>query len=183
MDRTLRLMGTVTRPHGVRGEVKVRPETDDPARFDSLSAVYLGSDEASATRFDVRSVAFQPFGSDVTVILGLVSVDDREGAERLAGSLVLADQADMPPLAEGEFFLDDLIGIEAVDPDGAVLGRVIEVLDLPAQPVLVLERPNGRQAMIPFVDEFVESVDPDEQVLVLRPIDGLLDPDDQEVAD
>lgn len=183
MERSFRLMGAVTRPHGVRGEVKVRPETDDPGRFTALESVFLGADESSLVQYSVTSVAMQPHGADVTVLLGLESVLDRDAAERLSGSLVWADEAELPALEEGEFFLGDLVGMEAVDVDGTAIGRVEDVLELPAQPVLVIARPDGRQILFPLVDEFVESVDPDEGVLVLRPIEGLIDPDDQEVAE
>ena len=176
-------MGAVTRPHGVRGEVKVRPETDDPGRFEALESVYLGEEESSLVRYAVKSVAMQPHGADVTVLLGLDTVSDRNAAERLAGALVWADEAELPALEEGEFFLGDLIGMEAVDVDGTAIGRVEDVLELPAQPVLVITRPDGRQILFPLVDEFVESVDPDEGLLVLRPIEGLVDPDDQDVAE
>lgn len=183
MSRTYRLMGSVTRPHGVRGEVKVRPETDDPARFGELESVYLGEDEATLVRYTVTRVRFQPMGSGTAVILSLDGVTDREGAERLAGKPVLADEADLPPLADDEFYLGDLVGIAASGIDGERLGVVRDVLELPAQPVLVIERPDGSRVMVPFVDEFVEAVDPGEGLLVLRPVDGLLDPDGAEIAD
>lgn len=176
-------MGVVTRPHGVRGEVKVRPETDDPARFEDLDALYIGRDEESLVRLEVTRVRFQPMGSGTAVILALEGVQDREGAEKLAGMSVLADEADLPPLGSDEFYLGDLVGVQARSTDGKILGVVRDVLELPAQPVLVIERPGGATVMVPFVDEFVEEVDPDEDLLVIKPIDGLLDPEGAEVAD
>ena len=122
MERSFRLLGAVTRPHGVRGEVKVRPETDDPGRFETLESVYLGAEESSLVPYTVRSVAMQPHGADVTILLGLETVSDRDAAERLSGVLVWADEAELPALEEGEFFLGDLVGMEAVDVDGTAIG-------------------------------------------------------------
>lgn len=183
MSRTYRLMGTVTRPHGVKGDIKVRPETDDPSRFESLESLYLGEDEETLVRYEVNRVRFQPMGSGTAVILSLEGVVDREGAEALSGRPVMADEADLPPLDEDEFYLGDLVGLRATAVDGSALGVVRDVLELPAQPVLVIERPDGTPVMIPFVDEFVEAVDPAEDLLILRPVDGLLDPDGAEVAE
>ncbi len=182
MERSLRWMGTVTRPHGVRGEVKVRPETDDVHRFEDLGTLFVGSDEATAEPYAVRSVAFQPMGSGIAVLLGLAGVADRDAAEGLSGRMVFADESDLPPLEDGEYYLGDLVGLKATDAVGTHLGLIVDVLELPAQPVLVLERTDGVRVMVPLVDEFVESVDTESGVLVLLPIEGLLDPDAQEEA-
>lgn len=178
MTTALRQIGVITRPHGLRGEVKVRPETDDPSRFEDLKAVWVGKDEEFAALRTIRTVRLHSMRSGVAVVLALEGVDDRDEAEALAGLGVWADESDLPPLDEGEVFISDLIGLDVFDEGGATLGRVTDVLDLPAQPVLVVGRPDGQSALVPFVPEIVEHVDSDG--IVIRPIEGLLDPDRQE---
>ena len=82
-SKTLREMGRIVRPHGVMGEIKVAPETDDPDRFTELKSVLVGSDEDSTTSFDIVSVRLQPSKYGITVLLTLSGMTDRQSAERL----------------------------------------------------------------------------------------------------
>lgn len=181
MTTVLRQIGVVTRPHGLRGEIKVRPDTDDPTRFESLEAVYVGREEADARTWKIVGVRYQAMRSGTAVVLALDGLSDREGAERLSGMSVWADEDALPPLDEGEVYVSDLVGLEVRDASGSVLGSIADVLDLPAQPVLVVIRPSGAQALVPFVAAFIERVDSD--AVVVRPIDGLLDPESQDSVD
>lgn len=171
---TLLLVGRIHQPHGVQGDVKVAPETDDPARFAELDVVYLGADPATAQPRAVRSVRFQPRRGGTTVVLGLEDVDGREAAETLRGSYVYAREADLPPLEEEEYFLHDLPGLRVEREDGTAVGKVKDVLSLPAQDVLVVEQSDGGEAMIPIVDAFVTEINVEAGRIRIRPIEGLL---------
>ena len=172
---SLLLMGRIFRAHGVRGEVKVWPETDDPGRFRELSTVFLGADPEHARPQAVESVRFQQTRRGTMVVLKLKGVETREAAEALRKTDVFARREDLPPLAEGEFFFDDLIGLAVVDEAGAALGRVRDVLEMPAHEILLVEREGGAEAMVPAVAPFLVDVDFDAGCVVIRPIEGLLD--------
>lgn len=178
MSSDYRQIGVVTRPHGLKGEVKVRPDTDDPDRFGSLEHVLLGDTGADATRFEITGVRYQTMRSGTAVILSLDGISTRESAERIAGMSVWVDQTALPPLDEDEVYLSDLIGLELWDAAGRCAGSVADVLDLPAQPVLVVRRESGDDILVPFVHDLVESVD--DRRIVVHPLEGLLDPDGQE---
>jgi 16S rRNA processing protein RimM len=180
MSSDLRQIGTVTRPHGLRGEVKVRPETDDPSRFESLDHVMLGESEADATPYRVTGVRYQPMQSGVAVVLSLEGLASRESAEEVSGLAVWAEEDALPPLEDDEVFVSDLVGLEVHDSDGRRAGVVSDVLDLPAQCILVVRRDAGGDALVPFVPGLIESVD--ESRIVVRDVEGLLDPDGQEEA-
>ncbi|NNE70975.1 MAG: 16S rRNA processing protein RimM, partial [Rhodothermales bacterium] len=120
-----RIVGTITRPHGVKGTVKMRPETDDPARLDGIAQLYLGDSEDRLTARSIEGVGFQPFKSGIAVLLDLEGVADREAAEALSGHTVWASEADLPPLAEGEVFLSDLVGL-AVMAEERKVGEVVD---------------------------------------------------------
>ncbi len=178
MSSDLRQIGTVTRPHGLRGEVKVRPETDDPSRFGSLDHVLVGVESGDAAPFRIAGVRYQALQSGTAVVLSLDGVSSREAAEELAGLAVWAEADALPPLGDDEVYASDLIGLEVWDGPGSRAGVVTDVLDLPAQPVLVVRRESGDDVLVPFVPDLVESVDGTR--IVMRPLEGLLDPDHRE---
>lgn len=165
------LMGFVGKPHGVRGDVKVVPETDDPSRFESLSRIFLDRG-GSIDEVHVEAVRLQSSARGVTPVLTLEGVQGREGADALRGLRVFAAEEDLP-LEEDEFFLADLVGLRVASEEGDDLGRVTDVVSLPAGPVLVIARESLPDAMVPAVPEFV--VDISDEKLVIRVIEGLLD--------
>lgn len=165
------LMGFIGRPHGVRGDVKVVPETDDPARFEDFDQVFLeiGGEKRS---FDVQSVRLQASARGLIPVLTLKGVDDRSEADALRGAAVFVAEDDLP-LGDDEFFLHDLIGLKAVDEEQTVLGEIADVLSLPAGPVLAIRRQEGADVLVPAVGEFI--VELTDEVVVIRVIEGLFD--------
>ncbi len=174
-SESLFLVGQIWRAHGIRGEVKIIPETDDPERFTDLTVVFTGRTAASAVRHEIDSVRFQPTKRGIIVIAKMRGVDSREAAESMRKDSVFASEEDLPPLEEGEFFLHDLIGLAVSTHTGDTVGTVEDVIEGPAQTILVVAREGMGSAMIPAVDEFVEEIDLDARQIVIRPIEGLLD--------
>jgi 16S rRNA processing protein RimM len=91
------------------------------------------------------------------IAVRLEGVETREAAQALTGAEVGVDRAALPPTSPGEYYWDDLVGLEAVNRDGAALGRVISILELPAHPVLVLA--GERERLVPLVTERLVAVD------------------------
>lgn len=177
-DRLL-LMGRVTKPHGVRGEMKVAPDTDDPQRFTGLERVFIGRDRAATKEVAVQGVRFQYPKGRTVVLLSLDGVDAVEAAEDLRGLQVFADIDDLPPLEEGEVFLHDLIGLTVIEIDDAdaeqgELGTVKDLYD-GSQLLFAIARPNGSELLLPDVDEFVRRIDLDAGRMYVRLPDGLID--------
>lgn len=167
------LMGRIGKPHGVRGDVRVRPETDDPGRFEDLEAVYVGKSPETAKRLTVSGARVHPMKQGLTVVLGLNDIDGRDAAEALRGLYVYAVEDALPPLDDDEFFLHDFIGLAVVTDGGEPVGTVRDVMELPAHPVCVVERPDGSEILIPAVGVFIEDIDLDAGRLIVRPIEGL----------
>lgn len=168
-------MGHVLKAHGLHGAFKVRAETDDPKRFAHLTVLYLGETASVARPLRVQSVQYQPTRHGTVVVLRLDGIDTPEAAERLRHQALFADEATLPPLADDEFYLDDLVGLEVRREDGTPVGTVRDVLDLPAHPVLVIARPGQADALIPMVPDFLGELDVQAGSLVIRPIEGMLD--------
>ena len=159
----------------MRGDVQVFPETDDPQRFADLQQVYLGPNPEQTIRHDIEAVRFQPNKRGTLVLLKLKTIADRTQADALHRLLVFARQADLPPLEPGELFLHDLIGMAVQTEAGAVIGTLKDIQRVAAYNLFVVERTDQPDALIPDVPEFVQTIDADQRVIIIRPIEGLLD--------
>ncbi len=169
------LMGRVQKPHGLRGECKVIPETDDPGRFADLEEVFVGRTALEATSYNVVSAREHSTRRGTVILVRLEGVETVEAASTLTGSSVFALAGDLPPLADGEFFLHDTVGLSVSTDDGTNIGTVRDVLELPGSNVYVVKRPGRQDALIPAVPAFIKHVDVAASQMVLSPIDGLLD--------
>ncbi len=172
---SLLLVGTCGRPHGMLGEVKVVPETDDPERLAALEQVFLGRAAETAQPRTVQSVRFQPTKRGLAALVSFEGVAGREAAETLRGLGVWAEASDLPPLEDGEVFLHDLIGLAVVTEAGESVGTVADVLEGGAQRLLVVRRDGRPDALVPDVAEIVTDVDLGAGQLTLAPPEGLLD--------
>ncbi len=159
------LVGEIGRPHGVRGLVKIRAYTEDPA---ALSAYGPLTDEAGARRYAVTLLA--------EGLARIEGIADRDAAARLTGTKLYVERDRLPATEEDEFYLADLEGLRAVGPDGAEIGRVRAVEDHGGGAFLVLDTRRG-ETLVPFTRAAVPEVDvaggrvvvvPPEEV-VLRP--------------
>jgi 16S rRNA processing protein RimM len=155
----------------VRGEVTVELRTDDPdARFAPGSS--LRTDPPERGPLVVAAARPRPGGLVVT-FEGLAS---REDAEALRGTVLVVDSAELPPLAEDDEWYDhDLLGLSVVDPAGAPLGTVADVLHSPASDLLVVKDAEEREHLVPFLAQFVPTVDIAGGRVVVDAPEGLFD--------
>lgn len=142
----------VRRPHGVRGETRVLPLG---GRSDRFTPGLVVSCEGSDRRLVVSAARGLPDGD---VLVTFEGVEDREAAQELAGRYLLAEVADVPELGADEWLVNQLIGLEAVTPDGVILGPVADVEAYPANDVLVVRGASG-EVRFPMARAFVRSVD------------------------
>ncbi|MEO0558246.1 MAG: ribosome maturation factor RimM [Bacteroidota bacterium] len=176
----LLLMGRIGRPHGVRGEMKVIPDTDDPSRFELLERLFVGDSPETARERRVEGVRFQYPKGRTVVLLALEAVDDLDAASALRGNNLYASAPDLPPLEEGEAYLHDLIGLVAyfVDESGEAtgdpIGTVHDLLD-GAQLLFAIRREGQPDALVPDVEAIVAGVDLEGRRLLLHPLEGLFE--------
>ena len=170
----LRELGRIVAAHGVMGEVKVAPETDDPDRFLDLKSVLVGLDEESSTIFDIRSARIQPSKYGATVVLGFDGIDSRDEAEGQRKKRIFVHEKDLPALKPGEYYLSDLVGLHVQTNDNKSIGIVVDVFDFPGQNVLSIELETGEKVMIPAVPEFLLDIDFDSNTIVVSVIDGMI---------
>jgi 16S rRNA processing protein RimM len=160
-------LGYVRAAHGLNGEVVVR--THDPASqaLDEVERVWARLRSGEERELAIEGVRDAPKGDLLVVFVG---IETRKTAEALVGATLSVFREDLEAPAAGEFFQGELVGLEAVDPQGAPLGKVEEVWNSGPVPNLVI-RGDGRELMVPFVDEFVPEVDLARGRVVVRPLD------------
>jgi 16S rRNA processing protein RimM len=160
-------VGRVIKPHGVHGEVRVEPLTDDPARFKRLTHVYVG--ERQPRRVAVESVRFH----QGWVLLRLGGHATRTEAELLRGELLQVTAAEAAPLEEGEYYLFQLEGLDVYTEAGDHLGRLTGVLETGANNVFVVQGARG-ELLLPDIPDVIQEIDIEGGRLVIRPLPGLL---------
>ncbi len=167
----LLIVGQIARPHGVRGEVVVEVRTDEPQERFAVGSV-LQTDPTAAGPLTV--VESRPHLGRLLVTFE--GIADRDAADGLRTVLLCVDSTDVAPPEDPDEFSDhELVGLRAGTPSGEDLGEVVRIEHAPANDLLVLRRPDGGSALVPFVKAFVPEVDVAGGRIVLTPPDGLLD--------
>jgi 16S rRNA processing protein RimM len=166
----LLVVGQIARPHGIRGEVIVAIRTDEPERRYAAGSV-LDTDPASAGPLTVEQARPHPAAGPGRLIVSFQGLYDRSTAESLRGTVLCVDSDELPPSDDPDEFHDyQLVGLTAVSPEGETLGEVTRIEHAPASDLLVLRRPDGGSALVPFVKAIVPEVDlPGRRVVVAAP--------------
>ncbi len=163
------LLGKITKPHGIRGELKVLSYTEQLERFKRYDTLYLSRDDGKSylpyTREKMRL-------QGTSVILKLKGCDDRNSAETLVGCKLSIEEKELPPPEEGEFYLYELEGKEAFDTEGKRIGTIASVLIGQGQDLLQIISDSG-EVLVPLVSEFL--VERDDVKIVLDLPQGLLE--------
>jgi 16S rRNA processing protein RimM len=175
-DPSFLVVGHLNKPHGTKGELFVWPLTDRPESVYAPGAVFLlGDGEGAQPDPDLAPLhleAVRPFKRGYLASFG--GVRDREGAERIQGRYLFLEADAVEPLAEGEVFYHQLLGMEVVTKEGEPVGKITEVYELRPAHMLQVHGPNG-DVMIPFLSHIVVEVDSESGRMVIDPPDGLLD--------
>lgn len=162
-------LAEVARPHGVRGEVRLR-------LFNKDSDVLLDQDEVllRLTDGEEHEVSVDAARrADDAILMKLYSVDDRDRAAEVRGALVCVRRNQFPALAEGEFYVCDVKGVKVIL-EGKELGTVKDVQNYPSVDALIVTAADGgKDWEIPLVDVFVESIDVAGGRVVLKTLEGL----------
>lgn len=163
-------VGVITSPHGIRGEVKVFPTTDDPARFKKLKEVFLDTGKERIVLHIAQVKLFKQF-----VILKFREYDSINEVENLRKKELWISRSQAVPLQKDEYFIADLIGVSVELEDGRMLGVLKDVIQTGANDVYVVECTDGREVMIPAIKDCILSVDVEEGRMVVHLLKGLME--------
>ena len=163
-------VGIISSTHGVRGEVKVFPTTDDMKRFKKLKEVLLDTGKETLT-LEIEGVKFfKQF-----VILKFKGYDNIDDIVKYRGKSLFVPRENAVKLQKDEYFIADLIGLKVVNEDGSFTGVLKDVTETGANDVYIVESQDGKEVLIPAIKDCILQVDFEKEQVLVHLLDGLLD--------
>ncbi|MBO5657542.1 MAG: 16S rRNA processing protein RimM [Agathobacter sp.] len=163
-------VGVITSTHGVRGEVKVYPTTDDPQRFKKLKKVIL---DTGKQQLDMEIASVKFFKN--MVILKFKGIDNINDVEKYKQADLLVHRDQAVPLKEGEYFIADLIGLKGTTDEGEDIGTLSDVIQTGANDVYVFTMENGKELLVPKIPVCIKEVDVAKGTILVHLLPGLKD--------
>lgn len=163
-------IGKIVNTHGVRGEVKLIPLTDDPRRFDELEWVYIEK-EGMMNMHTIQQVKYTK-GFVMIKFSGMESPDE---ANQYRDCFVLVDRKNAVKLPEDSFFICDLLGCNVFDEKGALLGELADVMQTGSNDVYIVRNASGKEILLPALKSVVRSISPENKRIDVVIPKGLLD--------
>lgn len=163
-------VGVIANTHGIRGEVKVFPTTEDPQRFKKLKEVILDA-KNEQIKLEVSSARF--FKN--LVIVKFKGIDNINDIEKYKGKDLLIQRKDAVKLREDEYFICDIIGSKVVTEDGKEVGSLKEVLQTGANDVYVVTTLDKKEILLPVIKDCVLDVNIEEKIVTVHLMAGIMD--------
>lgn len=161
-------VGVISSTHGIRGEVKVFPTTDDAGRFKKLKEVILDTGKECLI-LEIEGVKFfKQF-----VILKFKGIDNINDVEKYKGMSLFVTRKNAVKLKKDEYFIADLIGLTVEEEDGRLLGTVKDVLPTGANDVYIVEKEDGSELLLPAIKDCIRLIDIENQKMVVYLMPGL----------
>ncbi len=160
--------GIIANTHGLRGEVKVFPTTDDPKRFLDLDEVILDKGKEKLT-LEIENVRF--FKN--MVILKFKGIDNIDDVARYRKMPLYVTREQAVPLAENEYFIADLIGLSAVSDEGESLGTVSDVIQSAANDIYVIKQQGVSDLLVPAIKDCIKHIDLETETMIIHLLPGL----------
>lgn len=159
-------IGKVTGAVGLRGEIRIFHNADDPEQMKSYETISI-----DGTEYEILSVRHKK----KIPIIKLSGVNDRNTAEALMGKEIFIDGEDLPELPDDSYYIKDLVGLNVLSADGEKIGVLTEVISGTAQDVYEIELTDKRKMLVPAVSDFIVEINVDEGKIVVNPPDGVED--------
>lgn len=163
-------VGVITQTHGIRGEVKIFPTTDDANRFKKLKEVILDNGKEHLT-LTIEGVKF----FKQYVILKFKEFDSINDIEKYKGAKLFVTRDKAVKLQKDEYFVADLVGMQVITEEGEPFGILTNVLETGANDIYVVEMADGKEALLPAIKECVLAIDMEKEQITVHIMDGLLD--------
>lgn len=163
-------VGVVTSVHGIKGEVKVFPTTDDSRRFKKLKQVYLDTGKEMLP-LEIEGVKF----FKQMVIVKFKGYENPDDVMKFRQKELWIDRKDAVRLSKDEYFIADLIDMEVCDEEGKLIGTLKDVISTGANDVYAVETPEGKEVLFPAIRQCVLDVDTEARKMTVHVMEGLLD--------
>jgi 16S rRNA processing protein RimM len=163
-------IGRISKPIGTRGELKILPLTDTIERFVGLKSVWVGCDETTVDLFDISVVRVDA----KQVVMSLQGIESAQESEKFRNCYIFIPKEKIVALPTGSYFMDDVLGCEVVTEEQKHVGKIVDLLSLPANDVWVV-RKDTKEILIPAVKAIVRKVDVRTKRITIHALEGLLD--------
>lgn len=163
-------VGVITQTHGLKGEVKVFPTTDDPMRYKSLKDVIVDTGKEKID-MEISSVRFQKN----LVIVKFKGIDDINDVEKYKKSEIYVTRENAVPLEENEYYIADLIGLKVYSDEDEELGQIKDVLQTGANDVYIIKKAGAEDLLIPAIKDCIKEVNIEEGTMLVHLLPGLRD--------
>lgn len=160
-------IGKIINTHGIKGDLKIYPYTDNIKRFSDLSDLYIGQEKLQVSVGNIK------YHKDF-VLMKLKEYDNINDVLIFKEKLIYIDESEKVELEMDNYFIHDLIGCKVYDKEGKLIGVIDDVLQNSSNDVYII-KDNEKEYMIPAVKEFIKSVDVSEKSIIVEPIEGMIE--------
>ena len=162
-------VGKIVNTHGVKGEVRIIPTTEDPKRFTKLKSIYV-ENRKEITTYEIENVRYHK----AFVLLKLKGINDMNSAELLKGSILKIDRKDSLPLKKDEYYISDLYDLEVYTEEERFLGVLTDIIATGSNDVYVIHKENReKDLLIPAIKQVVKQVKLEENKMIVHLLEGL----------
>ena len=163
-------IGQIVNTFGIKGEVKVKPFTDDIKRFDKLKKINI-EQKNSKKEYEIENIKYH---KDM-VILKLGGIDQIEQAELLRNSYLKIDRNEEEPLEENTYYIVELLGLSVYTEEGILLGILDDIYNTGSNDIYVVKDSLGKQTLLPAIQDVIKEIDIENQKIIVHVMKGLLD--------
>lgn len=161
-------VGRIVNTHGVKGELKVMPTTDDPKRFEKLKSIFV--ERKTMESYEIQSVRYH---KDF-VLLKLKGIEDMNAAELLKGSVLKIERKDSLPLKKDEYYICDLFGLKVFTEEERYLGELVDIIETGSNDVYAVRKEDReKDLLLPAIKQVIKQVDIEGQRMVVHLLEGL----------
>jgi len=164
-------LGKIIKPYGIKGEVLVKLDTDEPENYEGLESVFLEIGGKLVPFFINDSYLHK----SMLLRVDFDDVDSIEKAEELVGRKLFLPLESLPELSGKNFYYHEILGFKATDKKLGPIGLIKSVNDMAAQPYLIILHPGGKEILVPIHNDLIEKVDRSRKEMLLNLPDGLVD--------
>lgn len=161
-------VGQIVNTFGIKGQLKVKPFTDELERFEELKTVYICK-KNEMKKVEIEEVKYH---KDM-VLLKIKGIDDMTEAEKYKGLFLKIDRKDAKKLPKDTYFIADLLGLEVYTDEGEFLGKVDDIFPTGANDVYVVKDEMGKQILLPSIPEVLKEIDLEKEKIIVHIIEGL----------
>ena len=161
-------VGQIVNTFGIKGQLKVKPFTDDMERYEELKTVYICK-KNEMKKVEIEDVKY----NKQCVLLKVKGIEDLTEAEKYKGLFLKIDRKDAKKLPKDTYFIADILGLEVYTDEGELLGKVDDIFPTGANDVYVVKNELGKQILLPSIPEVIKEIDLEKGKVIVHLIEGL----------